>query len=888
MKYLTTKNIREKFIDFFKKHGHTHVASSSLVTSNDPSLMFVNSGMVQFKDVFTGVESRNYTKAVSVQKSVRLGGKHNDLENIGYTKRHHSFFEMLGNFSFADYFKEEAIYYAWALLTEEFCIDKNRLYVTVFHEDTESVKYWKKIANFTDDRIIPIRNNDNFWSMGDTGPCGPCSEIFYDHGDHIVGGLPGSINQDGDRYIEIWNLVFMQYNKIDDKTYLSLKKPSVDTGMGVERMSAVIQSVNDNYDIDIFREIIEYIETIISVEYNAESLFAYRVIADHLRSSAFLIADGITPSNEGRGYVLRRIIRRCMRHAHQLGIKSPLMYLIVPKLVELYGSTYHEIVYFKDVIQNILKQEEEQFQTTLDRGLQILNKELLNLTGHILPGEVAFRLYDTYGFPVDLTADILKQQNIKVDIDVFNQKMREQQIRAQKSWVGSCIKISEDVWYKILDNNGITNFIGYQQYNCSSKILALIQDENLLEEVTTKNLKEFFMVTETTCFYGESGGQLGDRGIITSENAKIKVIKTEIYLGKIYAHLCIIESGVIRQNDLVELAVDQNYRKGLMVHHSATHILHAAMRKILGQHITQKGSLVATDHLRFDVNHMRPITKEEIKIIEIEVNKIIFRNLEVKTKIMNKSLAIESGAMANFTEKYGDVVRVVSIEDLENNQIYSLELCGGTHVDNTGSIGIFKILNERSIASNIRRVEAVCGLHALKVIHKEENLLNKILSFLNTDQEKILDKITKIVNENKVINKKNLSMTLEKINLTKAEIEKLAIKINDIIFLYREFKGLEQHIIKSSAINISQNYDNLILLYINQFQENTTLVVCCSKEISERYRADVISKAIAQLLSAKGGGSKHLGQVISNKRNLPKTLRDDVTNIIHNINNYHI
>ncbi len=695
MSKFTTTQIRNTFIDYFVKNNHTYVPASSLVPQNDPTLMFTNSGMVQFKDVFTGIDKRDYNKATSSQKSVRAGGKHNDLDNVGYTARHHTFFEMLGNFSFGDYFKEEAIYYAWNLLTKSFSIPKEKLYVTVFHDDEEAVIYWKKIANLTDERIIRIATNDNFWSMGETGPCGPCSEIFYDHGDKIFGGLPGTKNADGDRYIEIWNLVFMQFEQINKDTRIELPKKSVDTGMGLERISAVIQGVHDNYDIDLFQEIIGYTESLLKVKATGEELFSYRVIADHLRSSAFLIADGVMPSNEGRGYVLRRIMRRAMRHAHQLGASEPLMYKLLPKLVDLFGHTFPEIKRAEDFVSSILKQEEERFKVTLDRGLKLLEEETRTLPANsTLSGEVAFKLYDTYGFPLDLTQDILKKKNIAIDNAGFEQMMAEQKERARSTWIGSGESKTDNMWFDLLSEFGSTEFLGYSLNSSEAKVLALIINGTRTRQISEKG-KKFTLITNQTPFYGESGGQMGDIGFINSEHGKIKVLDTLKYLGKIHGHICELEEGLVTENDEVKLTIDSYHRKYLRMHHSATHLLHAVLRSVLGNHITQKGSLVAHDRLRFDISHPNGLTSAEINLIEDKVNQIIVDNSPVHTKLMSTNSAIESGAMALFGEKYENEVRVVSIgneNDKENP--YSFELCGGTHVSRTGDIGIFKIVSD--------------------------------------------------------------------------------------------------------------------------------------------------------------------------------------------------
>ncbi|MGC0372095.1 MAG: hypothetical protein DGJ47_000800, partial [Rickettsiaceae bacterium] len=601
MSYKTSQQIRSTFTDFFKKHDHEHVNSSSLIPHNDPSLMFVNAGMVQFKDIFTGQQEREHNKVVTSQKCVRAGGKHNDLDNVGYTARHHTFFEMLGNFSFGDYFKEEAIYYAWNLLTDGYKIPKEKLYVTVYHEDQEAFNIWKKITGFADDRIIKINSNDNFWSMGNTGPCGPCTEIFYDHGENVFGGLPGTEHENGDRFIEIWNLVFMQYQQMSDGSRINLPKQSVDTGMGLERISAILQNVHNNYEIDSFKELISVAENLLGVKAQGDALFSYRVIADHLRSSSFLIADGVMPSNEGRGYVLRRIMRRAMRHAHQLGAKEPLMYKLLPKLVDLFGQSYPELSRAQEFISSVLLQEEERFKVTLGRGLKLLQDESSSISvGGKLSGETAFKLYDTYGFPLDLTEDILKKQKISVDKKGFDTQMQEQKERARKVWSGSGASKTDNVWFDIVSEFGATEFLGYNANHGEGKIIALIKDGKQVDKIDSD--EEFMLITSQTPFYGESGGQVGDIGLIENDTCQIEVVNTLKFLGKIIAHSCKLKKGAALLNDQVSLQIDAKNRNNLRIHHTATHILHAALQKILGKHVTQKGSLVLPSKLRFDIS----------------------------------------------------------------------------------------------------------------------------------------------------------------------------------------------------------------------------------------------------------------------------------------------
>jgi alanyl-tRNA synthetase len=770
----STNQIRSEFINYFVKNDHTEVHASSLIPHNDPSLMFVNSGMVQFKNVFTGLEKRDYARATSSQKSVRAGGKHNDLDNVGYTARHHTFFEMLGNFSFGDYFKEKAIYYAWDLLTKEFSLDKSKLYVTVYHTDDEAANFWKKIANLSDDRIIRITTNDNFWSMGDTGPCGPCSEIFYDHGPHIPGGLPGTPEQDGDRYIEIWNMVFMQYEQVDKNTRIELPKKSIDTGMGLERIAAVLQGVHDNYDIDLFKEIISASENLTKTKAIGDAKFSHRVIADHLRSCAFLVADGVMPSNEGRGYVLRRIMRRAMRHAHILGAKEPLMYRLLPTLVGLMGEAYPELKRAEDFVSAIFKQEEERFRTTLDRGLKLVEEESSALkSGGIFSGEVAFKLYDTYGFPLDLTEDILKSKDIRVDSDEFHTKMQEQKERARKSWSGSGEAKTDGLWFDIQSAHGGTEFLGYSLTEAQGTVLDLVSDSERKESISEHGAK-FILITNQTPFYGESGGQMGDIGSIISDNAKIKVTDTKKYLGNIFAHYCNLESGSVSKGDIVTLKIDIEHRDNIRANHSATHILHAVLREVLGKHVTQKGSLVAEDRLRFDISHPNAISLEDRAIIEDKVNKIIRENSEVKTVLMSTEDAISKGAMALFGEKYDSEVRVVSmgLKNTDENE-YSVELCGGTHVSHTGDIGSFKIISENAIAAGVRRIEAVTGVHVIDYLRQTEALLTNIVDTLKVGRAEVLEKLTSLIESNKASEKalSELKIGAMTYNKSKAEAE---------------------------------------------------------------------------------------------------------------------
>jgi len=850
MTKFTTEEVRSKFITYFKANNHMHISSSSLIPHNDPSLMFVNSGMVQFKNVFTGQEKRPYDKAVTSQKSLRAGGKHNDLENVGYTARHHTFFEMLGNFSFGDYFKEQAIYYAWNLLTKEFELPKEKLYATVYHTDDEAASYWKKIAGFGDDRIIRIKTNDNFWSMGDIGPCGPCSEIFYDHGEQIYGGLPGTKDEDGDRFIEIWNMVFMQYEQVDKDTRIDLPKKSIDTGMGLERMTAVLQHVNNNYDIDLFQEIINFTENIVKVKVEAEAKFSYRVIADHLRASSFLIADGVVPSNEGRGYVLRRIMRRAMRHAHMLGNKEPLMYKLLPKLVDLMGNTYPELKRAENFISSILEQEEIRFKTTLERGLKLLSEETKTLKkGSELSGEVAFKLYDTYGFPLDLTEDILKNRGISVDHGSFEQQMFIQKERARKSWLGSGESKTDQLWFDLKEGSGSTEFLGYMLNEAEGKIIALIKDNNLVDAIKEKDTP-FLLISNQTPFYGESGGQMGDIGAIKTKDCEIEVIDTLKYLGSIIVHKCILKKGQIGIGENANFSIDIKYRQNLRIHHSATHILHAVLHAVLGKHVTQKGSLVATSYLRFDISHPKALTSDEISLIEDKVNEIIRQNFEVDTTLMSTEDAVKQGAMALFGEKYDSEVRVVRMGET------SLELCGGTHVKRLGDIGCFKITSESAIAAGIRRIEAVCGEFVIKLIREKESLLKAVENSLKTNKNELITKVNNILERNKEVEKELEKTYLAALDLSIEQINKEAEKIAEITLLYKKVGNIDNKILRQAAENLTKKVEDLIVVYIAEGIGKLSITVAVSKAITDKFNAGIIAKELSLFLGGSGGGGQ--------------------------------
>ncbi|MBN9565132.1 MAG: alanine--tRNA ligase, partial [Alphaproteobacteria bacterium] len=738
----TTAQIRSAFIDFFVKNGHTHVPSSPLVPHNDPTLLFTNAGMVQFKDVFTGLEKRSYTRAATSQKCLRAGGKHNDLENVGFTARHHTFFEMLGNFSFGDYFKEDAIHFAWECITKEYALPKDKLLVTVYSEDDDAAALWKKIAGLDEGRIIRIHTSDNFWSMGDTGPCGPCSEIFYDHGDKIPGGPPGSPDADGDRFIEIWNLVFMQFEQLANGERISLPKPSIDTGMGLERITTVMQGIHNNYETDLFMAIIETCQDILSLKATEANVASFRVIADHLRASSFLIADGVLPSNEGRGYVLRRIMRRAMRHAHILGAKQPLMHQLVGALIEQMGAACPELSRACSLISQTLKLEEERFRGMLERGLKLLQEETKSLSDRApLPGSVAFKLYDTFGFPLDLTQDALKASNRSVDVSGFEEAMAKQRAESRAHWVGSGDAKTDVVWFDILEKCGATEFLGYELEQAEGLIVALLADGQAIEKACAGD--KVHVVANQTPFYGESGGQMGDAGsIIVGESGQIKITDTLKKLGKIHVHVGEVLKGEVAVGQSAKFSVDAQRRSSLRNHHSATHLLHSALRRVLGDHVTQKGSLVAPDRLRFDFSHHQALTREEIRQIEKIVNAQIRANKSVTTRCLPPEQAIEMGAMALFGEKYGDEVRVVSMGQTdEQDQTFSLELCGGTHARQTGDIGALRIISEASVASGVRRIEAVAGEAVDNYVDEIQNNLFEAMAILKVSQSDMVPKI---------------------------------------------------------------------------------------------------------------------------------------------------
>ena len=859
----TLNDIRTTFLNYFKENDHEIVESSNLVPDNDPTLMFANSGMVQFKNVFTGLDKRDYVRATTSQKCVRAGGKHNDLENVGYTPRHHTFFEMLGNFSFGDYFKEEAINLAWNLLTKEFTLPKEKLLVTVYSKDEESFKLWKKIAGLTEDKIIKISTTDNFWSMGDTGPCGPCSEIFYDHGENLNGGPPGSPNEDGDRFIEIWNLVFMQYEQISKDKRINLPKPSVDTGMGLERMTAVLQGTHDNYNIDHFKKIMGASSDIIKAPINDKTIASHRVIADHLRASSFLIAEGILPSNEGRGYVLRRIMRRGMRHAHTLGSKDPIFYKLFDILLSEMNESYPELGRGKDLIVETLKNEEEKFSSLLSRGMKILEENLEKVKNNILPGAVAFKLYDTYGFPLDLTSDILRTKNIKVDTVAFEREMKESKKLARANWKGSGDKIVEEKWFKIRDELNPTEFLGYEFNKTEGIILKILKDNSFVKEV--KSGDEIEVITNQTPFYAESGGQVGDQGIIYSSNCKIIIDDTLKKMGDLHVHKGKVQKGILKVGDSVNLEIDLNKRNDAKAYHSATHLLHEALRRTLGKHVTQKGSLVSSEKLRFDFSHNKPIEKKEIIKIENTVNEMINASSEVRTRIMTPKEAVNNGALALFGEKYGEEVRVLSMGK-DTNGFFSTELCGGTHVKNTKDIGKFKIVNQSSIASGVRRVEALRDKQ-LEIfdksskdqkLSKEKNINNQIKQVIS---ELNLLNIKTQINDNlqPSDNLKNLNKQLDQIKINNIIQNKNTIKdkkVRDFILRYQVLEGLPFKELRNVVDQGKKDIKKGVLLVFCIFENKVGVAVGVTKELTNKFDAVYFVKKAASILGGKGGGGR--------------------------------
>ena len=858
-------DVRKVFLEYFKNNNHQIVESSNLVPNNDPTLMFTNSGMVQFKNVFTGLEKKPFKTATTAQKCVRAGGKHNDLENVGYTPRHHTFFEMLGNFSFGDYFKEQAIIHAWNLLTKEFGLPKEKLLVTVYHEDNESFDLWKKIAGLSDDKIIKISTSDNFWSMGDTGPCGPCSEIFYDHGDKLKGGPPGSPDEDGDRFIEIWNLVFMQYEQISKEKRINLPKPSVDTGMGLERMTAVLQNTHDNYNIDHFKKIMGTSAEILKSPIDDKTIASHRVIADHLRASSFLIAEGILPSNEGRGYVLRRIMRRGMRHSHTLGSKEPIFYKLFDVLLNEMKKSYPELSQGKDLIIETLKNEEEKFSSLLERGIKILDENLGKVKNKILPGDIAFKLYDTYGFPLDLTADILRTKNIKIDIKSFDTEMEKSKALARANWKGSGDKSLEEKWFKIREELNPTEFLGYEFNKAEGVVLKISKGKEFIEEA--KEGDDVELITNQTPFYAESGGQVGDQGVIKTSTGKINVLDTQKKMGDLHVHVGKVSKGSIKVGDNVNLEIDVKRRKDAKAYHSATHLLHEALRRTLGKHVTQKGSLVSPEKLRFDFSHNKPIEKSEITKIENLVNDMVSNSSDVKTRIMTPKEAVDNGALALFGEKYGDEVRVLSMGH-ENKKYFSTELCGGTHVANTAEIGKFKIISQSSIASGVRRVEALRAdqLEEYEKNQKEskstqENLLIEEIKNVKNALENLKIKPIYKSDLSSSENLKDLKKQLDQANIKNIIKDKSKNiikdnKVSDFIFRYQTIKNLPSKELRTIVDVGKKDIKKGVLIVFSTLDGKVGVSVGVTKDLIKKFDAVELVKLAASILGGKGGGGR--------------------------------
>jgi alanyl-tRNA synthetase len=857
---MLTNDIRAAFLGYFARNGHEIVASSPLVPRNDPTLLFTNAGMVQFKNVFTGVEKRPYSRATTAQKCVRAGGKHNDLENVGYTTRHHTFFEMLGNFSFGDYFKDVAIELAWNLVTREFGLDRERLLVTVFSEDEDAAKLWTKVAGLPDSRIIRIPTSDNFWAMGDTGPCGPCSEIFYDHGEGIPGGPPGSPDADGDRFVEIWNLVFMQYEQRAPGERVGLPRPSIDTGMGLERIAAVMQGKHDNYDTDVLRALVLASAEASSMPPDGPHAVSHRVIADHLRATAFLIADGVLPSKEGRGYVLRRIMRRAMRHAHILGCKEPMMWRLVPALVRQMGAAYPELVRAEPLVTETLRLEEMSFKDMLGRGLRLLEEEDAKLpAGAAFPGEVAFRLYDTFGFPLDLTEDVLRGRGRKVAAEAFDAAMARQREEARRNWVGSGEAAAEGVWFELREKVGASEFLGYDTPVAEGKITAIVVDGRPVAEAHAGT--EAAIIVNQTPFYGESGGQVGDTGaMFSAAGGEFAVRDTQKKAGDLHVHLGAVTHGTLRLDDVVELRIDETRRRSLRANHSVTHLLHQALRRRLGQHVTQKGSLVAPDRLRFDFSQPRALTHEDVRAIEAEVNDRIRQNSEVRTRLTTPDRAVTEGALALFGEKYGDEVRVVSMgEDPDEAgggpHPFSVELCGGTHVRRTGDIGLFKIIGEGAVASGVRRIEALTGAAAEAHIAAEEELLQQAAQAVRAAPGDLPARVASLLEDRRRL-ERELS-DARRVAATGGGRERDRVKdVGGIKFAGRALDNVPAKELKSLADDLKREIGSGVVALVGRADGKASIVVGVTEDLAKRFNAVELVRRGAEALGGKGGGGR--------------------------------
>ncbi len=852
--------IRSAFLSYFADNGHKVIASSPLVPRNDPTLMFTNAGMNQFKNVFTGLEKRDYITATTAQKVVRAGGKHNDLDNVGYTARHHTFFEMLGNFSFGDYFKERAIELAWNLITREFGLDKKRLLVTVYHEDEDAATLWKKIAGLTDDRIIRIPTSDNFWQMGDTGPCGPCSEIFYDQGDKVFGGPPGSSDEDGDRFLEFWNLVFMQFEQVSGGERTNLPKPSIDTGMGLERIAAIMQGVVSNYDTDMMQNLIHAVANATSTDPKGSQSASHRVIADHLRAVSFLITDGVLPSNEGRGYVLRRIMRRAMRHAELLGAREPLMWKLVPALTREMGLAYPELIRAEPMIVETLQLEETRFRRTLERGLGLLDEETKTLsTGGILKGETAFKLYDTYGFPLDLTQDALRTRGMSVDLAGFNAAMDRQKADARKAWAGSGEAATETVWFSIREQAGATEFLGYETEIAEGIVTAIIKNGVSVNELNTD--EEGIVILNQTPFYAESGGQVGDTGMLSANGVSFKVTNTLKKLGDVFAHVGKLQSGAFKIGTALSLQVDHQRRSNIRSNHSATHVLHEALRLVLGDHVAQKGSSVDDERLRFDFSHQKPISDSEMAQIEDIANSIVLHNTPVITRLMGQEDAIKSGARALFGEKYGDEVRVVSMGETDMGKAWSVELCGGTHASRTGDIGLITVMSEGGVASGVRRIEAVTGKAARLALSEERKRLRVLADILKVPPSGAFEKLNTVLEDRKKF-ERELGVVRKKLAMGGADAsESQPVDITGIKFIGRIISGVALADLKDIAVEQKQKLGTGIVALIGIDEEGKAgLIVAVSSDLVSIHNASNLVKVGADIMGGRGGGKPDLAQ----------------------------
>ena len=862
----TLNDIRSTFLDFYARQGHKVLPSSPLVPRNDPTLMFVNSGMVQFKNLFTGVETQDYTRAATAQKCVRAGGKHNDLDNVGYTARHHTFFEMMGNFSFGDYFKQEAIVYAWEMLTKEFCIPKEKLIVTVYHDDHEAAEIWKKVAGFSDDKIIRIETDDNFWMMGPTGPCGPSSEIFYDHGEHIWGGPPGSADEDGDRFVEIWNLVFMQFEQFEDGNRAPLLSQSIDTGMGIERVAALLQGTNDNYSTDLIRSLIEASANATSSDPDGPDKTHHRVIADHLRSTSFLIADGVLPSKDGRGYVLRRIMRRAMRHAHLIGAEDPLLHRLVPSLVQQMGAAYPELVQAQAMIEETLLQEETRFRTTLDRGLKLLEDEISQLRpGGSLPGKTAFKLYDTFGFPLDLTQDALRDEKMTVDTEGFDVAMSEQKAKARAAWSGSGEIADDSMWFDLLDTHGATEFLGYDAEKSEGQLLALVEATKELKTVSVGTTVQ--LIFNQTPFYAESGGQVGDTGQIKTDTGTLKITDTR-KSAELIIHMGTVLEGSVSVGQFAQLAVDQTRRSQIRANHSATHLLHEALRRSLGEHVAQRGSLNDHDRLRFDFSHGQALTPKQLEEVQAEVNKYIRQNSHVETRIMTPDDARAIGAQALFGEKYGDEVRVISMGYLERSNkgttsnTYSLELCGGTHVQQTGDIGCFILLGDAASSAGVRRIEAVTGSTANTYIQSQQSIISEAANILKVQNSDLTVRAKQLVDERKTLKnevtdlRRNLAMS----GGAGAQTSK-PISVAGRLFLAEVLQGVTGRDLPTLIDNKKAELKSGAVLLIAESDGKIAVAAGVTEDLTGILSAvDIVTIAVSELGGKGGGGRADMAQ----------------------------